>query len=301
MSFQIKNILVPVDFSEAGEKALDQATYLAGLNNASLILLHVIDSPANTYGPDYLGASKEFKAEFELMLHNTVKERMEELKKKISKEGLVNVEYYIESGKVYKAVIEVANRIKADIIMMGTHGVSGTKEFFVGSNTFKVVGKTHCPVLSFQQKVTKKGFTSILLPFRAKAHSREDVGHAIELAKLNNAEIHVLGINVDPDKAALKKLQHEADQIKELLDKNGIKYTIDVVTTNYTTDFILSFAENKHADLLVVVSDTDRTGLSEYITGSVAQQLVNHSQIPVLSVHPKFHASHVNQANPFIN
>lgn len=297
-TFNIKKILVPVDFSEAGEKAINQAVYVAGMNNASITLLHVIDSPANTYGPDYLGASKEFRVEFETMLKNNLTEKMEALKNRIIKEGITDVQYFIESGKVYKKVIQVAEETKTDIIMMGTHGVSGVKEFFVGSNTFKVVGKSTCPVLSFQQKAKANGFSDILVPFRDKDHGREGVEYAIQMAKVYGSIIHLLGINGDTDKDALKKMQFEAEQTKEIIKKRGVKCTIDVLTSNYTASLILSFAENKKADMIVMVSDLDRMGLTEYLIGPVAQQIVNHSPIPVLNIRPTYVPSVVNQANP---
>lgn len=297
-SFNIRKILVPVDFSEAGEKAINQAIYLAGMNNASITLLHIIDSPANTYGPDYLGASRSFKDEFETMLHNSVKEKMEALKNRIIKEGINDVEYFIEKGKVYKKIIQVANEIKTYIIMMGTHGVSGVKEFFAGSNTFRVVGKTNCPVLSFQQKAKKNGFSNILLPIQNKEHSREDVEYAVQIAKIYGAKIHLLAINTDPDKASLKKMQLMATQTQKIIEKRGIECTYDVLTSQFVANLILSFAENKKSDLLVIMSDLDRMGLSEYIIGPVAQQLVNHSPIPVMSIHPSYHPSVINQANP---
>jgi len=234
------------------------------------------------------------------MLHNTIKSKMEEVKKQITKEG-IEVDYFIESGKVYKKINEFAEELKADIIMMGTHGVSGFKEFLIGSNTFRVIGGTKLPVLSFQEKGKKSGFSSILLPFRDGLHSREGVEYAIQIAKIYGATIHILGINIDTDEAALKKMQFEARQIKDVIEKRGIECTTDVLTGNYLASLILSFAENKNADLVVIMADVERTELREYIIGPVTQQIVNHSKIPVLSIHPAYNPSVVNQANPIMD
>jgi nucleotide-binding universal stress UspA family protein len=297
-TFDIKKILVPVDFSEDGAKAIKQAIKMAQLNNASITLLHVIENPSDSYGPDYLPQS--LSDEFEARLHDHVGENMDSVKKQIIDQGITDVDCIIDTGKVYKAITKVADDIKADVIMMGTHGVSGLKEIFVGSNTFKVIASTTCPVLSFQ-KEGKTGFSDILLPFRDRPHSREGVEYAIQIAKTFGATIHVLGISVDPDEEAFRKVQYEAEQVRKVLEKRGVKYTIDVFKDGFVSNLILSFAENKKADLIVIMADLDKMQLNQYILGSVAQQIVNHSPIAVLSIHPKFNPSMVNQANPIMN
>jgi len=287
-TFNIKKILVPVDFSEAGEKAISQAVYMAKKNNASITMVHVVESMVESYDYSLLGLSKNFKLEFETLLSNSLKQKMEELKKDLHKQGVGEIDYFIEGGKVYKKILELAQTTKADVVLMGTHGVSGFKELIMGSNTFRVVGGAKCPVLSIQQKSKKDGFSSILLPFRDKPHSRESVDYVVAMAKMYNATVHILGINTDPDEAALKKIQKEAQQIKELLDKKEIENTVDVLTGHYVASLILSFAENKKADMVAIMSDLDRMAITEYIIGPVAQQIVNHSRIPVLSIHPAF-------------
>jgi nucleotide-binding universal stress UspA family protein len=300
-TFDIKKILIPVDFSETGKKAISQAIIMAKRNDATIALLHVAENLSDTYGPDYLGMSKSISDEFEAKLHVGIEESMDMLKEDIIKQGVRNVECYLESGKVYKAINKVAKDIEADIIMMGTHGVSGLKEIFVGSNTFKLISVTTCPVLSLQSEGPKDGFSSILLPFRDRPHSRESVEYAIRMAKMFDATIHVLGINIDPDKEAESKVKYEAEQIKGILEKRGIKYTIDILTDGFVANLILSFAKNIKADLIVIMADLDKMELKQYFLGPVSQQIVNHSAIPVLSIHPAFHITYINQANPIMN
>jgi len=141
-------------------------------------------------------------------------------------------------------------------------------------------------VLSIQKRSKKPGFKNIVVPFRHKAHSREKVDYAIHVAKEYDATLHVLGISYDKDKAAIKKMQQEAEQIKKIAEKSGVNTTEQVITGNYTAKNILTYAKKKKADLIVIMADTDRSGLSEYFIGTVGQQLVNHSPIPVLSIHP---------------
>jgi nucleotide-binding universal stress UspA family protein len=285
-TFEIKRILVPVDFSEAGEKAIDYAVNMAKINGANITLAHIAEGASYIYDSDALGISKSIRNEYEVLLHDAIKMKLEELKGRLVQQGVKDVEYYIETGKVYKKIIELAESTKTNIVIMGTHGVSGLREFIIGSNTFRVVGGATCPVLSVQNKGKENKFRSILLPFKDKAHSRESVDYAVQIAKLYDGTVHLLGINTDPDLGALKKMQFEAKQTQEIIESCGVKCRTDVLTGGYVSELILSFAENKQADLIAIVADLDKMAISEYVSGPVVQQIVNHSQIPVLSVHP---------------
>src|SRR5207249_2642011 len=126
----------------------------------------------------------------------------------------------IVSGKVHSEIVKAADEIKADIIVMGTHGVSGFREFIMGSNTFRVVHDAHCPVLSIQKHTKSVGFENILIPFRDKPHSREKVNYAIQLAKMYGAVLNVYGVNTENEDAYLRKLELEAEQIKRIAEEN---------------------------------------------------------------------------------
>jgi len=171
---------------------------------------------------------------------------------------------------------------------MGTHGVTGVSEFVMGSNTFRVVSKAKCPVISIQKFTKKTGFKNILLPFRDKPHSRESVEYAIRIAEIYGASIHVLGISFDTSDEGIKKIKLEGEQIKQILEKRGVKNTLDIVKGNYLARLIFDYSKKKKADMLVIMSDLDEMSISEYVIGPVVQQLINHSPIPVLSIHPVF-------------
>jgi nucleotide-binding universal stress UspA family protein len=287
-SFDIKKILVPVDFSGTGEKVLEQAALMAKKTNAEITLINVLEGPLGNAGPDLFGISVPNRVKYESAIKEWTQQHLEAFKKKLIKTGAKKIEFIIETGSPYKKILATAEKIKPDIIVMGTHGVSGVKEFVAGSNTFRVVSQAECPVLSIQKHIPQSGFTEILLPFRDKAHSREKVDYAINIAKIYGAAIHILGISYDPDASALKKIQLETDQIERILEKQGIKHTSEVIEGNYTTKLIFEHAKKKKVDLIVAMSDIDKIGISDFITGPFIQQMINHSPIPVLSIHPLY-------------
>jgi nucleotide-binding universal stress UspA family protein len=283
----IKKILVPVDFSGTGIKVLNQALVLAKQTDAEITLMTVLEDPFNTAGADYTHAPMLDGAKYVALIEEAADRRLKEIKAKMLKDGALAVDYRIEKGGTpYKRIVAVAEQINADLIMMGTHGVSGFREFVVGSNTFKVISEAKCPVLSIQRHTEKPGFKQIILPFRDESHSRENVDYAIGLAKIYGATLNILGISYDPISSGVNKIMLEAKQIKGIVEEKGVNCTIETVHGSYVAKLIFENAQRLHADLIVVMSDLDKMGISEFIAGPVIQQIVNHSKIPVLSIKP---------------
>jgi len=283
----IKKILIPVDFSGTGIKVLEQAALMAKKTNAEIILLTVVTGPFGNAGPDDIRISVYNNKKYEGLIAVEAEKQMNLLKENLLKEGIRKVTYLIKkAGTPYKEIVSVASKAKVDIILMGTHGVSGFREFVLGSNTFKVVSQAKCAVLSIQKQTKKAGFKSILLPFRDKPHSRENVDYAIRIAKIYGATLHILGISYDPTTVVANKIQLEVEQIKHILENEGVKYSTETVHGNYVAKYIFSQAEKVNADLIVVMADIDKMAISEFIAGPVIQQIVNHSKIPILSIHP---------------
>ena len=287
----IKKILVPVDFSLTSMKALEQAAFLAKKNGAEITLLHVVDyimPHSNIY---YFTIPRS--AEYEGTVLKECESQLQKLADKIKLRDSVTVNAITVPGKPREAIIKTADEIKADLIIMGTHGVSGFREFMIGSNAIRVISEASCPVLSIQQSA-EPGFKKILIPFRNRPHSREKVDYAIEMAEMYGASLYVLGIDAEMSEETHGKLQLQAEQIKKIAEGHHLVCETKVIDGSYLAEEILNFAKQEKADLILVMSDLDKMSVSDYIMGPFAQQIVNHSHIPILSVHPTFNSKTVN-------
>ena len=293
--FNVKNILVPVDFSETSMEALNHAVYLAKLNKAGIVMIKVVEMLQPYITPvDFPVSFADNFGTYERTLVKDTKKHFSKIIADIKRKDKVSVTGITTTGWVKEEIIEAAKRVRADIIVMGTHGVKGFREFIIGSNTFRVANEAHCPVLSIQKHTDKLGFKSILVPFRDKPHSREKVDYAIKMAEIYGAEINVLGIETDDDPSKFKKIVKEAEQIKRIVEKHGLVCNVKVKTSKYLAEEVLKYAAKKNMDLIVVMSDLDRMRVSEYFMGPFSQQVVNHSAIPVLSIRPAFNPNTID-------
>jgi len=293
-NFQIKKILIPVDFSKTSLKALDHAVFMAKLYNAEITLLHASEGIMVNTEPGYF-IPPTFQQDYEQHVIGQSEKHLTAIAERVKKKGIENVKCLSVIGRTPKEILDASKKIKAGIIIMGTHGVSGVREFFMGSNTFRVIREARCPVLSIQRASKNPGFKNILIPFRDRPHSREKVDYAIDLAKMYKADLHVLAVDTEFTKTHRKKVALQASQIQEIASHRGVKCSVKIIEHVYLAETILKHAQTVKADLIVTMARLDREDITEYFTGPVSQQIVHHSPIPVLSIHPSYNPDMIDQ------
>jgi nucleotide-binding universal stress UspA family protein len=152
-----KTILVPYDGSEMSDKALDKAVEIAKLIKGSkIIIIHVIpEIPTPVFLKEIrspkTGERVTFSEYMESLyehIESEMKEKLKERKEKYSKFGL-DIEIYITTGKPTEKILEYSNDIKADLVVIGSTGVTGISKFFkgLGSVSRNISEKVSCPVL----------------------------------------------------------------------------------------------------------------------------------------------------------
>ena len=160
-----KNIIIGVDFSECSQNALQHAVSMAVNFKADLTLVHVIS-------PDekLVVESKENSD-----IITFAQERLEQYASQCRLVVTENeVRTKIRMGKPEREINAEANLLGDALITMGTHGCSGFEEFFVGSNTYKVVSRANCPVLTIRKDVDiHRDLTDISLVFRLRRIRKE--------------------------------------------------------------------------------------------------------------------------------
>ncbi|MBU3679484.1 MAG: universal stress protein [Candidatus Kapabacteria bacterium] len=142
--FTVSSILVPTDFSENAQKALDLAKEIARGTNATLHLIHVVEPVV--YPADWSYAQVGF-ADLERELETNMQKELNTMADLLKKEGY-KVETAILRGRASDEICAYAKDHKASIVAIGTHGRGGLEHFLFGSTTERVLRKAPCPVLS---------------------------------------------------------------------------------------------------------------------------------------------------------
>ena len=275
----IKHILVPVDFSEYADAAVEQAVVLARLLGAKLSLLHVVE-----YNGYFFEIIPESKPQFPSLLEieEAVKIKLDGIANDLRIINGIEVHTLVTTGKIYSEILQLADVNGADLIVMGTHGASGYKEHFIGSNAQRVITLSKIPVLTIQQVSVNNAFKKILVPIDTTLHSREKVNIAITFAKLFGAEVHLIGLPDSGDDAGIEEMLVMLHAVETVLKDMHIAYTTSIVPGKNLSVAAMTYAKENHCDLIVI--NTGHESLTNGIFfGTFAQQIVNHSSIAVLS------------------
>ena len=298
-TLQIKNILIPTDFSKTSLLAVEHAAFMARLYKADLYLLHAVEISEATYSIyDPAVVIKDLPE-----IEDLVKSQLDELAKKLKKEYHITVKTLCTEGKASAEIVTAVRENDIDIVVMGTHGVSGFDEFFLGSNAHRTVTVCPCPVITVQGHAKKIGFTNIVMPIDDSLHSRQKVDYTIALAKKFAARIHILGL-LDKDRGAeLKKFKIKIESVEKAVKKSGLTYETKIVKGNNLAVEATKYSKKVKADLIVVLTDHE-SRLTGMFLGAFAKQIVNHSKIPVMSIRPMegiYDSVSLAAANPFEN
>lgn len=285
----IKKILIPIDFSELSSYAIDYALEIAKVHSSKIIFVHVVEDMLNFSIPgDFVLTTEEF-IEKEKAIEHIKADRLNHFTKLMSEKYNFTFENKIVFGKSHRAINDLVKSEQIDLLVMSTHGVSGFREFIIGSNAVRMITECPCPVLSVQRPMKMSGFKKILLPFNDDPFSRQKINVAIQVSRWFNAEVCTLGIETEDEHSHLVKIEREAHQITSYLNEHDVKNTLEIVRNTNLQKAVLNYGKQIDADMLIVMADMEKEDIVEFIMGPVAQQLINHSTIPVLSVQPTRH------------
>ena len=273
----MKQILVAIDFSKTSLNALQYGIMLANKSKAALQMVWVdnVSSEELVYEET---ASDERTEKVEML-----KEIQGKFKKSLESGKL---DYKVRKGKVHIELANHAKSVGADYIISGTHGVSGFEEFWIGSNAYRIVTHSPCPVVTIRLGFDVRDIDRIVLPLDSSQETRQKVPVAADIAKLFNSEIHILSLYSTSLKSVQKRIDNYALQVRQYLDKNGVKYVSEIRESDNITRSTLDYSENTNASLIVIMTEQETTTANLFL-GPYAQQMINHSTIPVLSVRSK--------------
>ena len=274
----MKQIIVATDFSRCSLHALEYAINLANKIKANILLVWVDNTRSDeSVFPDMAsGSRKEITDNFE-----------EIIAKYSAKLDPGEITFKIRKGKVH---IEVANQAKysdAMLVVAGTHGVTGFEEFWIGSNAYRIVTYAPCPVITirtnyeFQQELSK-----IVVPIDSSLETRQKLTFTTKIAKYFNSEIHVLSLYSTSIKAVRQKVDNYTLQVKKYLEEENVNFVIEKVDAENITNSIINYAKEINADTIAIMTEQEMTTANLFL-GAYAQQMVNHSPIPVLSIHAR--------------
>jgi nucleotide-binding universal stress UspA family protein len=258
-------IIVPWDFSQVAENAFQHAVNFSKALNREILLLHIVHEERDKDSKDI-----ELKASAE----------------KLGKEYGNKPSYKVMTGSIFHAIGETAKELKAEMIVMGTHGMKGAQKLF-GSKALKVVVSSRIPFLVVQDKPFKKTIDTILLPIDFKRENKEKANWIYYLARNFGSKFIILKSKAK-DKGFRRKILSNIKYVETFLKGHDVAY--EIITASGGQSFkkeIISFAKSHEADLILIMATRDIKWV-DYLLGAPEQYiLANPENLPIMCMNPR--------------
>ncbi|WP_339714094.1 universal stress protein [uncultured Kriegella sp.] len=275
----MKKILVPVDFSEYAEMALEVAATLAKKYNAEIAVLHMLGlsetAVAKNEAQDFLEMEyymKLAKKRFNMFLNRPwLKD--------------IKITQTVQNHKVFREINNVAKEQNIDLIVMGSHGSEGLGEIFVGSHTEKVVQSSEVPVLVIKKRTKHFKIDKIVFGFDFRIEYITAYQNALKLFSALELDVHMVYVNQPGiNFTSTSQTKAQIDSFLRIAHHGDLPENLQIVQiSDYSVEKgIYAYAEEVKADTIAIATH-GRSGLAQFLKGSVGMDVANHSSLPVLT------------------
>jgi nucleotide-binding universal stress UspA family protein len=275
-------VLVPYDFSETADFALNFATELSGnYSGIQIAVLHIVEMPVST-GLSTMGGGMDPIADFQnqvffIEMVESRKKQLLDLEKKHH-----NPRYTFTSklkvGNVFKSISEAIQEEDSDLVVMGSRGSSGIEEVMIGSNTEKIVRTASCPVVTIKAPTEVAKMKKVVFASDFREADELVASRIKRIQAVFDAQFYFVVVNTP---GSFETTRESMSRIRTFVQTHHFENIKAEVYNSLSEEAgIIDFADDIDADLIAMTTH-GRTGLLHLITGSIAEDVVNHSKRPV--------------------
>lgn len=271
----MKKVLVPTDFSESSANALEVAAKIARQQDAEIIVLHMLGLSEAVLTKDETQEFEEAKYYMKL-----AKKRFETYLDKPYLKG-IKIHEMVQNYKIFGELNKIAKEQHIDLIVMGSHGSSGFNKFFAGSNTEKVVRTSDVPVLVVKVQRPDFKIENILFACDFREESILAFKKAKEFVNSFSAKFKLIYINT-PYNSFTSNNEIE-ERISKFMYIAGEPEQKVIIYNDYSVEHgLMNYCKQNKFDILSIPTH-GRKRLSNFLLGSIGEDLANHANLPVLT------------------
>jgi len=275
----LQNLLVCVDDSPDSVGAINAGLTLARSCGSNLFLLQVVEVIPiyDIHGPDLMPPPPQPDLEFLELREKAVRSRLEIWQTEAANQGIA-LEIRVRSDTAaYSGILEEAETIQPQLIIMGRHGHTGLDRMIMGSVTAKIIGHSHFNVLVVPRQATLD-FHRLLIASDGSTFSAAAWEEALSIARTAGSSL--MAVSVARDDSTVTRTEETLRQMQEAAAQAGLPLEVQMLRGR-PFEAILNAAAMKQVDLIILGSH-GRTGLKRLLLGSVAERVIGLASCPVL-------------------
>lgn len=266
----LQKLLVCTDSSPASRGAVIAAMDLARTCRSQLILLEILE-----YNLGYTGLAPEAVIQWE----QEVTADLSGIKAEAEALGIPAEIVIRQADQAFAAIVEEAQKLEADLIIMGRHGRRGLTKFLMGSVTERVIGLSPVNVMVVPQD-WPLAWERVLIAHDGSPYSETAWEAALEMVKRLNARL--IGVSAAREEGELPEAEAIVQRMLMRANRVGIPMEIHV-EVGAPDDVIVQTAQRTEANLILMGSH-GRTGLKRLLMGSTTARVIGQAPCPVLVV-----------------
>jgi nucleotide-binding universal stress UspA family protein len=276
-----QNFLVAFDFRPESEAALDYAIALGRQNKADIHLLYVLEEESSMLKMVLTDTQRK-------MIQHGARDNLKDIVKQKSADRSLKLFPVIKKGKVYNRIVETATELGSSLIFMGRTDSKNIVKNFTGTNTMHIVRESDIPAITLKKMPKNPGCEHLLLPLDLTKQTKKQVCKAIDIANLFKSDITILTVLTEDLVSLEIKFRTRLREIKDIFESMQISCDYKLIPD---PDPVWSRLLNKlslelHTDLVIIMTQQE-LDFTEYFIGSTAQEIINNSDLPVLSLTPE--------------
>lgn len=274
----MRAIVVGIDFLNESLAALKLAVIIAVKAKAKIVLVFV--NKPDKSKPIFRTLNGKLQEEVETRFKDIVQKYSDRVPEEM-------FTYHFKEGrKVCTVINKVAIDYNSDLIVLGTQGKIGLK-LFSSSLAFQIIEKSAIPVITVRDGARiAKEIKTILIPIDDTLETRQKIPFSVRLAKMCGAEVHMLAIYHSSVQAVKENVERYTRQSAEYLEGNNMNFVVKSLETNDVVNETIKYANEINADIISIMT-TQISATSNIWKGTFAEQLIDQSPIPVITVPSK--------------
>jgi nucleotide-binding universal stress UspA family protein len=278
----MQKILVPTDFSPNAERAIDYAVQIAKAGKATVVIIHACEQLDN------VPLSAGFPiTDYNKRITDEAFENLELIQKSIQDTEGIKAETELLAGTVADTVAVAVSDFGADLVVMGTMGITGLRDALFGTNTSTVIGHSAVPVLAIPLEYEWSTPSKFVLAINNFEEVTDIINPVFELAAVFRATVQII-VFTDEDEASASEFMADEQAVLMAEEKLKQKYPSLAIKATHLSgrhfeETIIAYVDKNKVDVLAMTTHK-RSLIGSIFNRSITRKMSYHSKVPVLAI-----------------